>query len=242
MARVSSKTNYKNYLIDSPILIHYFHCCREHEKKFYNLVKHDFKNNQNSVLMALDLFRLKGEAKYLDIISEASYKSLNYIDQLKKIEPHLFISENIGFYSCPETIQKIVKSYPKTSVSGENCFVFADSSFSSVFEMLLKALPIDNSAKLLFHLTSFSEGGFLKCRIDLTIPASIPQEAVALLVNPESSVTGDIFSLSIYTVRQIINRYSGHLSVIENSGSHSVLSIVLYQESDEFKSLLLKSI
>ena len=220
-------------------MVHYFNCCYDYEKKFYDLIKHDFKNNQHSVLMALDLFKLKEEEKYLDMISEITYKSLNFVDRLKEFEPSLFNGEDIDFHSCLETIQNASIEH-KAVVSGDDCFVFADSSFSSVFKLLLNTLTITDSAEISFQITSFSEDGFLKCRIDVTVPVSVPPESAALLVNPEPIVTGDIASLSIYAARHIINKYSGRIFLKESSSHHSVFSIILYQESDEFKALLLK--
>ena len=238
MKKDSLKKNHTNHSISSPILTHYLNCCFDHEKTFYDLVKHDYKNYQTSILMALDLFRLKDEPRYLDMISEASYQSLNHIDRLKDLEPHLFRSENIGFYSCLEAVQNAAKGY-KSNVSGEDCFVFADSSFASTFGLLFSnVLNLKESANLNFVLTSFSEDNYLKCRIDITVPAPVPPEFADIFNNPNQRVTGGFPGLSAYTVKQIINRYSGQLLLIENGRKKSVFSIILYQKSDEFNKLL----
>jgi len=231
--------NYKPRVIGSPIFIHYFECCRELKKDFYGLVKHDLKNDQNSILMALDLFRLKNEPKFLDMISEASYKSLDYIDRIKDLELHLFESTCVGFYSCKDIIQKTTPDYPNTSIAGDDCFVFADSAIYSIFELLFSyVLNLNNSAELNFSITSFSEDNFLKCKLDLVVPVRVSSEFVDVFMNPNQRVIGGLSGLSAYTVKQIVNRYSGSFSLIENSDNRSVFSIILYQESDEFNKIL----
>jgi hypothetical protein len=234
-----ANNTYKPQIIGSPIFIHYFECCRELKKDFYGLVKHDLKNDQNSILMALDLFRMKNETKYLDMISEASYKSLDYIDRIKELELHLFESTNVGFYSCKDIIQKSIQNFPNATVSGDDCFVFADFAIFSTFELLFSyVLNLNESTALSFSITSFMEDNFLKCKIDLIIPVPVPSEFADIFTNPNQRITGGLSCLSAYTVKQILNRYSGSFSLIENSDSRSVYTIILYQESDEFNRIL----
>jgi len=231
--------NYKPQVIGSPIFIHYFECCRELKKDFYGLVKHDLKNDQNTILMALDLFRLKNEPKYLDMISEASYKSLDYIDRIKDLELHLFESTYVGFYSCRDIIQKSTQNYPNTSIFGNDCFIFADSAIYSIFELLFSyVFNLSDAAELNFYITSFSEDNFLKCKLDFIVPAHVPSEFADIFANPSQKVIGGLSGLSAYTVKQIVNRYSGSFSLVENNADKSVFSIILYQESEKFNKIL----
>jgi len=56
----------------SPIFNQYSNCYHEFESRFFDLLKHDLKNYHNAILMSLDLYKLKQDEKYLDMIAEAS--------------------------------------------------------------------------------------------------------------------------------------------------------------------------
>ena len=216
---------------------------RYHEfgSRFYDFFKHDLKNYHNAILMSLDLHQLKQEEKYLDMISEASYKSLEHIDRLNEIEPHIFNGGDCGFYSCEEAIRKAAASYPleDCEITGTDCLVFADVSFPSVFELLLTGLSRSGQTvkKLLSHISLFEENGFPKCRIDVIFPdLSISDDLADWILNNENRrFTSDPVHMTFFVAQNIIDRYSGNLVLTEHTTGRTVFTLTLYQESDPLK-------
>ena len=229
------KNSYMSHMIGSPILIHYFNCYRELESTFCDLVKHDLKNNHSSVLIALDLYKLKRDDKYLEMAVESAHKCLAYIDHLRELEPFFFDGGNIGFYSCREAIQMATRNHLNTTISGNDCFVFADTSLNFIFKLLFSyVFEIECSDPLIFNISSFSEDGIPKCRIDLIIPAPAPQEFIDICTNPEQNIIGDLVSVSSYGAVQITNRYSGVFSLIDHNDKKTTISLILHQENELF--------
>lgn len=225
----------------SSIFENYSRCYCDLGNRFYDLFKHDLKNYHNAILMSLDLYKLKHEEKYLDMISEASYKSLEHLERLKEIEPHIFNGGGLGFYSCASVIQAAAEkcSFDALEIIGTDCYVFADVSFSSVFELLfINILRVEPaSSPLTFTLTPFEEDGFPKCRIETTIPGfSIPKSLIdSILDNDSQNVTSDPIHLTLYVSKKIINRYSGDMHLKSYSEEQTVFEMILYQESDKLK-------
>ncbi|MCL2549979.1 MAG: hypothetical protein FWE78_03465 [Methanimicrococcus sp.] len=56
----------------SSVFAHYSNRYCEFGSRFYSFFKHELKNYHNAILMSLDMYQLKREEKYLDMISEAS--------------------------------------------------------------------------------------------------------------------------------------------------------------------------
>lgn len=75
--------------------------------------------------MSLDLYELKKDDKYLEMIKEASYKSLDHIDTIKEIEPVVYCGGKPGFYSFISSIQKVISAYPdiEFEIIGEDAIV-----------------------------------------------------------------------------------------------------------------------
>ncbi|MCL2863407.1 MAG: hypothetical protein FWE54_04910 [Methanimicrococcus sp.] len=244
----------------APLFNQYSKCYHEFTSRFYDSFKHDLKNYHNAIIMSLDLYKLTNEEKYLDKISEASYKSLEHIDSLKEIEPHIFSGGEICFYSCKAAIRKALSARPSVDyeITGSDCYVFADSSFPSLFELLFVNMmraeksvektgekadekTVENVEKviekMLFNISLFEEDDFPKCRIDIIFPDfSIPDGlADWILNNDDQRMTKDPGQMAFFAARKIACRYSGDLSLTEHTDDRTVFTLTLYQESDGLK-------
>ncbi|MDR0768068.1 MAG: hypothetical protein LBE57_06505 [Methanosarcinales archaeon] len=139
---------------------------------FYDLFKHDLKNYQNSIFMALDLYKLKKDEKYLEIVEEASQKSLEHIETIKKIEPLVYSGSHLGFYSFYACIDKLKKKYPdeEFELNGNDVCVFADGALSKLFNLLiLVTAENDKKYKISFTTSEFQEDGLNKCSIRVDV-------------------------------------------------------------------------
>jgi len=225
----------------SPIFDQYSSRYREFGSRFYDFFKHDLKNYHNAILMSLDMYQLKHEEKYLDMISEASCKSLEHIDRLSGIEPHVFNGGKFCFYSCVAAIRKAAASYSSIDyeITGEDCRVFSDISFPFIFESLFTGIFRSGQTieKLTFCLSLFEENGFPKCRIDIIFPGlSLPAELTDWILNNENHrFTSNPVHMAFYVAQEIADRYSGDLVLTERAKDRMVFTLTLYQESDSLK-------
>ena len=193
--------------------------------------------------MALDLYRLKNDDQYLDKIDEISQKSLEYIAINKKVEVHIFNGGFLGFYSCFSTIRQVMKQYPSQSfkIVGDDCFVLADSSFPSIFDLLfLIALQEGEKHDISFSVSKFVEDKIPKCRIDMDFQGlSVSKSLVDDILKDDSLFfTNNLLSLCLYVAKTIAHRCEGKLLLKETDDSHTTLSLVMLQECDSiFKTL-----
>ncbi|TDQ71063.1 hypothetical protein C7391_0162 [Methanimicrococcus blatticola] len=198
--------------------------------RFYDLFKHDLKNYQNAIFMALDLYQLKKEDKYLSMVEEASQKSLEHIEAIKEIEPFVYSGGNLGFYSFYACMNRIISKYPdrEIEINGNDICVFADSAFPKLFDLMFQ-ITLDNETKhkISFTTSEFQEDGLKKCNVKVEIHNfSIPGNALETILNEDTnSVTGDRMSLSFYVAKMILYRYSGNLKLTESTKDKTVLSV-----------------
>ncbi|MDL2260903.1 hypothetical protein LJC08_01455 [Methanimicrococcus sp. OttesenSCG-928-J09] len=206
--------------------------------RFYDLFKHDLKNYQNAILMSLDLYEIKKEDKYLEMIKEASYKSLEHIDTIKGIEQFVYCGGKPGFYSFSECIQNVIAAYPdkEFEIIGEDATVFADSAFPKLFDLLIQITLGSESKnhKISFTLSDLQENGVNKCVIEIDIyDFFVPGNIAETILNEDTqSVTGDILSLTFYIAKMIFYRYSGELKLIETNEKHTKLSAVFLKSDN----------
>jgi len=170
--------------------------------------------------------------------------SLEYIGIIKKVEAHIFGGGFLGFYACFSTIKKAMKQHPSQSfkIVGDDCFVLADSSFSSIFELLfLNAFQIGEDRETQFFISNFVEDGISKCRIDVTFQGfAVSQPFVDDILKDDAlCVTGNLLGLCLYVAKTIAYRCEGNLFLKETDSHQTTFSLIMLQESDyTFQSLL----
>ncbi|WNY28286.1 hypothetical protein MmiEs2_04700 [Methanimicrococcus stummii] len=212
--------------------------------RFYDLFKHDLKNYQNAIFMALDLYRIKNEERYLELVEEASQKSLEHIEVIKEIEPFVYSGGNLGFYSFYSCIHRIIEKYPDNEFEliGEDVYVFADGAFPKLFDLLIQVtLENDSRYKISFITSEFEENGLNKCSIQVDIHNfSVPGNTLEAILNEDAnSVTGDMMSLTFYIAKMILYRYSGNLKLTESSDDKTALCVTfLSAENSVFQPCL----
>jgi len=228
---------------NNPCYANYSLRYRELGCRFSDFFRHDLKNYQNAILMALDLYRLKNDDKYLDKIDEILQKSLEYIGFVKQVETHVFGGGLLGFYSCFSMIDQITKQYPSHSfkVTGEDCFVLADASFQSIFELIfLNAFREGETHETLFSVSKFVENDVPKCRIDMTFQDFSVSKSIVddILKNDSLSMSGNFLSMCLYVAKSIAYRCEGKLLLKEAKDNQTTFSLILLQENKQiFKSL-----
>lgn len=198
--------------------------------RFYDLFKHDLKNYQNAIFMALDLYNIKKDDKYVQMVEEASQKSLEHIELIREIEPFVYSGGKPGFYSFYACIRRISQKYPdhEFELIGGDVYVFADAAFPKLFDLLIQiTLGNDKKYKMSFTTSRFEENGVHKSNILLTVhDFYVPGNTVETILNEDvQSVTGDIISLTFYVAKMILYRYSGELKLDEACLEKTVLSV-----------------
>lgn len=198
--------------------------------RFYDLFKHDLKNYQNAIFMALDLYQLKKEEKYLSMVEEASQKSLEHIETIKEIEPFVYSGGHIGFYSFYACMNRITSKYPDREIEiiGDDIYVFADGAFPKLFDLMFQiTLENDNKYKISFTTSEYREDGLNKCDVKVEIHGfSVPGNSLEAILNEDTnSVTGDNMSLSFYIAKMILYRYSGNLKMTESGKNKTVMPV-----------------
>ncbi|WP_316558232.1 hypothetical protein [Methanimicrococcus hongohii] len=210
--------------------------------RFYDLFKHDLKNYQNAIFMALDLYKLKKDEKYLEMVEEASQKSLEHIEVIKEIEPFVYSGGNLGFYSFYSCMSRLTEKYPdkEFELNGDDIYVFADGAFPKLFDLLIQiTLENNNKYKLSFTTSEFQEDGLNKCAVRIDIHNfSVPGSTLEAILNEDkNSVTGDKISLIFYIAKMILSRYSGNLKLTESTDDKTVLTVIfLSADNDVFHS------
>jgi sensor histidine kinase regulating citrate/malate metabolism len=205
--------------------------------------RHDLKNYQNAILMALDLYRLKNDDKYLDKIDEVLQTCLEYLGNIKKVEPHIVNGGFLGYYSCFSTIRQAMNQHPSQSfeISGDDCFVLADSSFLSIFELLfLNIFQDEKDYETSFFVSKFVEDEIPKCCIDVTFRGfSVSQPFVDDILKENAlCVTGSLLGICLYVAKTIAYRCEGKLFLKETNDKQTTFSLILLQESDYISKLL----
>ena len=222
---------------NNPYYVNYSRRYRELGCRFSDFFRHDLKNYQNAILMALDLYRLKNDDLYLDKIDEILQKSLEYIGIIKKVEVHIFNGGFLGFYSCFSTIRQVMKQYPSYSykIAGDDCFVLADSSFQSIFDLLfLIAFQEGGEHKMSFSVSQLVEDNIPKCCIDMTFQGfSVSKPLVDDILKDDSLFfTNNLLSLCLYVSKTIAHRCEGKLLLKETNDNSTTISLVMLQESN----------
>ncbi|MDV0445026.1 hypothetical protein MmiAt1_05810 [Methanimicrococcus sp. At1] len=206
--------------------------------RFYDLFKHDLKNHQNAVFMALDLYKLKRDEKYLDMIEEASQKSMEYIDIIKAIEPFVYNGGKPGFYSFYACMEGIIENYPdrEFEIIGDDVVVFADAALPKLFDLLIQVTlgQEKEKHKLAFIISEFQENGLNKCNIEVVIhDMQISARTIETILNDDThSVTGDMPSLTFYIAKMILYRYSGDLKLSRSGPNETRLTVSFLKEDN----------
>lgn len=198
--------------------------------RFYDLFEHDLKNHQNAIFMAMDLYRLKGEAKYLDMVEEASQKSLEQINAVKKIESLIFSGGEPGFYSFFACINAVKEKYPDIGfeLQGDDIYVFADAAFPKFLDLIIQMVPEPyEKIKYSFVTSEFQENGLNKCKVEVTIhDFTVPGNTAESILNGDTnSVTGDMMSLIFYIGKMMLCRYSGSIRLAESGENKTKLDV-----------------
>lgn len=211
--------------------------------RFYDLFKHDIKNHQNAVFMAVELYRLTNEEKYLAVVEESTQKSLEQIEMIKKIEQFIYSQGNPGFYSIYSCVKKIETLYPKKEVEiqGDDIYVFADAIFPKLLELLIQVtLQSDSKYKVILKTSELNEDNLNKCNVEIIIhDFSINKNLIESILNGDSNnITCDVVSLTFYIAKMILYRYFGSLKLIETKENQTVLrASFLMKENDIFQNI-----
>jgi hypothetical protein len=228
---------------ENPYFIKYSLRYRELGCRSSDFFRHDLKNYQNAILMALDLYRLKNDDMYLDKIDEVLQASLEYLGNVKKLEAHILNGGFVGYYPCFATIRQAMKRQPSPSyeIAGDDCFVLADSSFRSIFELLfLNVFQDEKNYETRFFVSKFVEDGIPKCRIDVTfLGFSVSQPFVDDILREDAlCVTGNLLGICLYVAKTIAYRCEGKLFLKETNDKQTTFSLIMMQESDYISKLL----
>ena len=205
----------------------------------YSLYKHDLKNYQNAILMSVDLYSLKSEEKYLNMVSDASYKTLEHIDLMKSFEPIIYSGRHPGFYFCFDAVKSSMENENRNfEIIGEDIKVFADTSFPLTLGLLVSTMLKENeedSIQINFEISESPEKPDF-CFIDIIFKDfSIPKQISEMVQsNEENNVTGNCPSVAIYIAKMILSRYSGSLEIIEEK-NNGLRIILLKEEHNAFK-------
>ena len=215
----------------------------EFGEQFYDLLKHDLKNFQSTTLMALDLYKIKKDEKYLDQIEKVSDIVLDYIETIKKVEPYIYSGSSPGFYSQHACINKAMEKYPdmKIEFSGDDACIFADAALPKLFDLLIQvALENDKKHNILLTTSKLQEDGLNKYRVRVDIHnCSAPKNTFEAILNDnKSSIIEDKLVIVLYITKMVFYRYSANLELAESTDD-KVTFIITFLSADnpEFHSL-----
>ncbi|WNY24785.1 sensor histidine kinase [Methanolapillus millepedarum] len=227
--------NYEEYpfLHAYETLTRYSDCYREMGLGVYGLLRHDLQNYYSIILMSLELYRLKNDEKYLDKISEAAYKSLEYMSKFKDVEYYLYKGVVPGIYSLSHEIEEAFLKYPALSFSiqGNDYNVLADQALTVIFEFLFSNIVAygNTGAEVSIFISEFVEDGVKKCRTDVTnIGDPIPEPVRGSLFLPGAKgPKSSGFGLGLYISKITAARYGGDLILKESTPEKTTFSLIL---------------
>ncbi|MDV0447174.1 hypothetical protein MsAg5_10520 [Methanosarcinaceae archaeon Ag5] len=228
-------TIYEKYpsLSTPETLVRYSDGYREMGIGAYGLLRHDLQNYYSIILMSLELYRMKNDEKYLDKISEACYKSLDYLSMFKEVENFLYKGVVPGVYSLSHEIEEACLKYPNLtfSMTEDDDDVLADQALTAIFESLFSnAAAYGNTEKPVFiSISEFTDGGIRKCRVDVTnsgdpVPESIRNTLFLPGIKGPNS-TG--FGLGLYISKITVARYGGDLILKVSDSDQTTFSLIL---------------
>ena len=140
-----------------------------------SLYSHDLKNCQNAISMSMDLYEMTGEKKYLDMITDASGKTLEHLNLMKSFEPIVYSGKNPGLYSIINTIQNsMTEAEAEFELTGNDAIIFADASLQMAFKLLISAISENEEkpTKVKYEIKEPAEDSV--CFIDMTF-SEIPK-------------------------------------------------------------------
>jgi signal transduction histidine kinase len=185
------------------------------------IMRHDIRNELLVTSGALELFRVRKEARYLDMASDSITRITHMLDQMKEMEAFLRIGAGLQPFSLREVAEVAMagNSLP-VDVRGE-AEVMADHAIYSVIDNLVRNAKVHGEGIGVRIL--ISHGSAVTLRVEDS-GRGIPQEAMPHLFE-EGYCQGPTqgTGLGLFIVKRTMDRYAGSVHAEHNSPRGTVM-------------------
>ncbi len=194
------------------------------------ILRHDILNDLNIINLAMDLYYLRKDEKYLEKCKPALKKSFALIKDISNLENIVSAGEELEEYELAPVIREIIPVYNiEINIKG-NAVVLADQALSSLFDNLIKnAIIHGKTERVDIDIREIDQNYEKVCQIDVKDQGrGIPDEIKPFIFDNEFKYgeTGHS-GLGLYIVKKVVERYGGRIEVLDNKPKGTWFSIEL---------------
>ncbi len=194
------------------------------------ILRHDILNDLNIINLAMDLYYLRKDEKYLEKCKPALKKSFALIKDIANLENIVSAGKELEQYELAPVIRDIIPAYDIEIKLNGNATVYADQALSSLFDNLIKnAIVHGKSESIDIDIKEVNKNNERVCQIDVKdLGRGIPDEVKPYIFDNEFKYgdTGHT-GLGLYIVHRVVERYGGKIKVVDNKPKGTCFSIEL---------------
>ncbi|MGA1821282.1 MAG: PAS domain S-box protein [Thermoplasmatota archaeon] len=188
------------------------------------VLRHDIGNNLTSAETAIELFRMKGEDRTLDIAHRSIQKCMDTIENMRILEGITHTGSELMITNASELIRDALVHHSIDIEIEGDCRIKVDEGFGSVIDNLVRNAVVHGKADRV-RIEIEKAGNLCRIRV-IDFGEGIPEDIKKFIFeegykSPDSKGSG----LGLYIIKKTMERYGGSISVEDNRPSGAVFTL-----------------